>query len=31
MGPDIMRAVTHLDVDEAGITRAADAFKTICS
>ena len=31
MGPDIMRAVTHLDVDEVGITHAADAFKTICS
>jgi threonine aldolase len=31
MGPDVMRAVTHLDVDEAGITHAADAFKTICS
>ena len=31
MGPDVMRAVTHLDVNEAGITHAADAFKTICS
>ena len=31
MGSDVMRAVTHLDVDKAGITHAAEAFKTICS
>jgi threonine aldolase len=30
MGPDSMRAVTHLDVDEAGVLRAADAFEKIC-
>ena len=31
MGPDKMRAVTHLDVDEAGINKAADVFERICS
>ncbi len=30
MGPDGMRAVTHLDVDEAGVIRAAEAFADIC-
>jgi threonine aldolase len=30
MGPDSMRAVTHLDVDEAGVLRAAEAFERIC-
>ena len=30
MGPDNMRAVTHLDVDEAGINRAAEIFAKIC-
>jgi threonine aldolase len=30
MGPSSMRAVTHLDVDEAGVLRAADAFAKIC-
>jgi threonine aldolase len=31
MGPDSMRAVTHLDVDEAGINRVAEIFAKICS
>jgi threonine aldolase len=31
MEPDLMRAVTHLDVDEDGITRAAEAFEKICT
>ena len=30
MTTDSMRAVTHLDVDEAGIVRAAEAFTKIC-
>ena len=30
-GPSGLRAVTHLDVDEAGIIRAAEAFANICS
>jgi threonine aldolase len=30
MGPDTMRAVTHLDVDKAGINKAADLFEKIC-
>ncbi len=30
MGPGSMRAVTHLDVDEAGVNRAADVFADIC-
>jgi threonine aldolase len=29
MGPDTMRAVTHLDVDETGIVRAAEVFEKI--
>ena len=31
MGPDTMRAVTHLDVDETGINHAAIAFEKICN
>ncbi|MBT3990731.1 MAG: threonine aldolase family protein [Rhodospirillaceae bacterium] len=31
MNPTSMRAVTHLDVDEAGVSRAADLFAEICS
>jgi threonine aldolase len=31
MGPDTLRAVTHLDVDEAGVIRARDAFAKICT
>ena len=30
MGPSGMRAVTHLDVDEEGVVRAAEAFAEIC-
>lgn len=30
MAPNRFRAVTHLDVDEAGILRAAEAFQEIC-
>ena len=31
MGPDMMRAVTHLDVNEAGIILAAEVFEKICT
>ena len=30
-GPDVMRLVTHRDVDEAGIDRALGAFRTVLS
>ncbi|MBT3916918.1 MAG: threonine aldolase family protein [Rhodospirillaceae bacterium] len=30
-GPNGLRAVTHLDVDEAGVVRAAETFAEICS
>jgi threonine aldolase len=30
-GPDSIRGVTHLDVSRAGIDRAVEAFRAICS